>query len=290
MNAIAPSKGNAVAALQNLKAGLRNVISTIPSRSGDPFLRLLKDGQWVYGQENVEVEPGSRWAVNPLSIRHGYVSWTDYGEDSRKANEIVGEMMVPVNEPLFTRDQLSNTGWDWAQQIAMQLRCVSGEDVGTQVLYKVTSVGGMGAAQKLLTAIDAQLDADIDHPVAIVELLTDHYQHKRWGKTYTPVIEVRGWASLDGDMAAEEAEQAAPPRRRRTGKAEQAKAAPVEQAKTAPAEQEPAAKATDELDALRRQMQEEFEAKLASLGLGMPTTTAIGVEPTPTTPVRRRRS
>ena len=35
---------------------------------GKPLLRLLRDGIWVYGQENIEVQEGSHWAVNPMQL------------------------------------------------------------------------------------------------------------------------------------------------------------------------------------------------------------------------------
>src|SRR5690606_30092879 len=114
MNAIAPRASNAVASLSSLKSGLQNVASTIVTAGGDPFLRLLTDGTWVYGADNVEVQEGSLWALNPFSIMHGWVSWTDH--PGKQANEIVGEVMVPAGQPLPAQTELRDTGWPWTQQ------------------------------------------------------------------------------------------------------------------------------------------------------------------------------
>lgn len=216
-NAVANRAAGAIASLSSLKSGLQNVTSTIVARGGDPFLRLLTDGSWVYGADNVEVEEGSLWAVNPLSIQHGWVSWTDH--PGKQANEIVGEVMVPAGSPLPDMAGLRDTGWPWTQQLSIQVQCVSGEDTGTSVLYKTTSVGGTNAVKALLNKLMAQLDVDPTHPVPVIELLTDHYTHKKWGKTYTPVFEVRSWSSIDsvelepeGDAPADEpAEEVAEP-------------------------------------------------------------------------------
>jgi hypothetical protein len=40
--------------------------SRISMDAGDqPFLRLLKSGEWVYSADDVEVQEDSIWAVNP---------------------------------------------------------------------------------------------------------------------------------------------------------------------------------------------------------------------------------
>lgn len=298
MNALSPSTGStAVAALSKLKSDLRNVVSTIPARGGEPILRLLKDGSWVYGQDNVEVQDGSLWAVNPLSIRHGFVSWNDDAT-------IVGELMVPMGEPLPPRASLSETGFDWDQQLSCQLRCMSGEDIGTQTIYKVTSKGGLGALERLITALAMQIDADPEHPVPLVELTHDSYQHKKYGKVYVPVFEVRKWASLDGDgsnaaaqVAVAQAEAPAEPKQqqRRTRRASVPAAGTAEQRvadDTAHAERMNPAPVTAAVDPaeLRRQ---ELLAQLAALDAAKnpaPAGTAAAEQPEPGQPVRRRRA
>ena len=240
MNAIAP-RGNAstaVAALSSLKQGLQNVAATIVATGGDPFLRLLTDGTWCYGAENVEVQTDSLWAVNPYSLQHGWVSWTDH--PGKQANEIVGEVMVPMTSPLPPKTELQDTGWEWSQQLSIQLKCLTGEDVGTQVMYKTTSVGGMNAVKALIAKLMTQLDADPDNPVPVLTLDMDSYQHKKWGKTYTPIFDVKKWIALDAepdeqveaDEPAEEKTVAEAPKRTR-------RAAPQAEAKKP--EPEPAA-------------------------------------------------
>lgn len=216
----------AIGALAGLRQGLANVRQSIP-QTGDAFLRLLKDGGWVYGAENIEVEDGSTWAVNPLSLRHGWVSWTDH---KNQKNEVAGEVMVPMTAPLPLQTDLRDTGWKWDQQVAFQLKCMSGEDTGEQTLYKTVSVGGMNAVAKLVSDIMAQLDKDPEHPVPIVRLLSDSYLHKVYGKTYVPVFKIVGWATMtDAPEIVEDTPKAkpaaaavaeAPVRRRGSGAAE----------------------------------------------------------------------
>lgn len=228
----------AIASLGNLKAGLQNVTSTIVAAGGDPFLRIGSDGVWVYGAENVEVQDGSLWAANPLSLMHGFVAWTD--RPGKQANEVVGEVMVPMTSPLPPQMELADvSGPDnakWNQQLMMQLVCLSGEDKGQQVIYKTTSVGGMNAMKSLINSIMAQLEIDETTPVPALELLSDSYPHKKWGKTYVPILEVKKWLPMSN-----EAPEVASPE---TGKAEQAEAAKPSRKRAAAAEK-PAAKPAD---------------------------------------------
>ena len=88
---VATKKENtAVAALAGLKRGVQNVRQAIPTSSTVPILRMGTDGIWVYGQENIEVEDESRWAINPVSIMHGYVCWTNYPKEAKKEERTSG--------------------------------------------------------------------------------------------------------------------------------------------------------------------------------------------------------
>jgi hypothetical protein len=74
--------------------------------------------------------------------------------------------------------------------------------------------------QTLAVAIAQQVEKDQSKPVPVVRLKKEHYQHKSYGRIYTPVFEIVDWVGMDGerDEPAAEAEapaEAAPTRRRR---------------------------------------------------------------------------
>lgn len=260
-----------VANIAGLKHALVNVQSSIPSTGGDPFLRLLKDGAWVYGAENIEVEAKSRWAVNIFGLEHGWVAWTDFDKADRKPNEIVHERMVPMDQPLPQLDELPRTNWPYQQQLLMPLTCMTGEDRGVVVRYKTTSTGGLNAVRKVIGEVMAQLDRDPATPVPLLELNTDHYAHKTYGRTYVPVLDVVGWVAAADNMPTEaqvnDATQAGGPDAQVDAKPARRRAATGETAK--PAEDPVAAK--------RR----ELEAELATLKEPAPAADA---------PIRRRRN
>ena len=78
--------------------------------------------------------------------------------------------------------------------------------------FTTTSVGGKRAVQTLALELAQQVDKDQSKPVPIVRLSTDHYNHKSYGKIFTPVFELVEWVSMDGpeDAAAEATAEAAP--------------------------------------------------------------------------------
>ncbi len=177
--------------------------------AGTAIIKMDKTGHWVYGADQTEVDDDSTWAVNPFSFVHGFIAWGD--------GEVLGEKMVSVTQPLPELESAPpNAKKGWEQQVGMMIKCLSGEDKGLEARYTVTSVGGKRAIQALGVAIAEQIEKDQSKPVPVVKLKKDHYQHKSYGRIYTPVFEILDWVSMDGAPEAEVAAEEAPTRRRRS--------------------------------------------------------------------------
>ena len=180
---------------------------------GMVILKMDRTGHWIFGADQTEVESGSKWAVNPYSFIHGYIAWGD--------GAVLGEKMVSMTQPLPEVEAAppgASKGWE--QQIGVSLKCIDGDDAGMEARFTATSVGGKRAVQELALAVAAQVDKDQSKPVPVVTLGKDHYQHKSYGRIYTPVFDVVEWVSMDGKAnAAQEPEapaaEPAPARRRR---------------------------------------------------------------------------
>jgi len=178
-----------------MKAGIASSRLATPRTGGMNILRLLKEGVWAYGADTTQVEDGSLWCVNTYSAEHGFVCWSRY-EKGRK-DEVLGEKMVPVYEPKPSRPDPIN-GFEWADQRTFILKCMTGEDQNTQVIYKVTSIGGMNEVDALLASIEKQMEVEEAFVCPVVELLVDSYQHPKWGRTFIPVIKLHDWADING--------------------------------------------------------------------------------------------
>jgi hypothetical protein len=208
--------GSNLPSVQSLSSALRSVAADVGA-GGMVILKMDKTGHWVFGADQTEVEDDSIWAVNPFSFVHGYICW---GE-----GEVLGEKMVGVAEPLPELEPAPTAAKrGWEMQVGMTLACTSGEDEGMQARYSATSVGGKKAVQALAVAIAEQVDKDQTKPVPLVRLKKEHYQHKSYGRIYTPVFEVVKWVGLDAQPAEADIEDAvedeapaeeAPRRRRR---------------------------------------------------------------------------
>lgn len=198
-------------AVTSLSTALRNIEVDV-GPAGTAILKMDKTGHWVFGADQTEAEDGSKWAVNPFSFVHGFIAWGD--------GEVLGEKMVSVSQPLPELEPAppqSKKGWE--TQVGMSLKCISGEDAGLEARYSTTSVGGKRAVQTLAAAIAAQVEKDQSKPVPVVQLKKEHYQHKSYGRIYTPVFEVVEWVGMEGEASSTDDDETPPPaaaaRRRR---------------------------------------------------------------------------
>jgi len=71
-----PATGGALTSLAALQTALANVnTAAIIGRTGLPMMLFKRegDGTWGFGQRRTIPEEGSRWAVNPLTFKYGYI-------------------------------------------------------------------------------------------------------------------------------------------------------------------------------------------------------------------------
>ena len=190
-------------------AAIATAIKTVaaPAASaGSVILKMDKTGHWVFGADQTEVESDSKWAINPFSFVHGWIAWGD--------GVVLGERMAALTDPLpDTDDAPPNSARGWEKQVGFSLKCLTGEDKGLEARYTTTSVGGRRSFEALASAFANQVSTDESKPVPVVLLKKEHYQHKSYGRIYTPIFEIVEFMSMDGP----EEEAPAPTRRRRAG-------------------------------------------------------------------------
>jgi hypothetical protein len=201
--------------VKSLSTALRTIQAEV-GPTGVVIIKMDKTGHWVFGADQTEVEADSTWAVNPFSFVHGYIAWGD--------GEVLAEKMVSVSDPLPEMDDAppsAKRGWE--VQVGMSLKCLSGEDKGLEARYTTTSAGGKRGVQTLAVAIAEAVDKDQSKPVPVVLLKKEHYQHKSYGRIFTPLFDIQSWVGMDGEEPEVEPDtspvasaiDAAPARRRR---------------------------------------------------------------------------
>lgn len=190
--------------VNDLVAGLTKAVqSSETNNEGGSFLKMNKAGYWIYGSDDIETEDGSQWGVNPSSFATGFIAWGD--------SEVLGEEMASVMGDPIIKANLPDVGATWQQQVAMQLVCVSGEDKGEQVLFKSSSHGGRKRFNDFLQQVIAQLTSGNagDKVVPVIELDSDSYKHKSYGKIYQPIFSIKSWATQDATLETVDDEPAA---------------------------------------------------------------------------------
>lgn len=199
-------------ALDALRRNLGAVRSRLPATNTDPYLRLMKDGTWVFGADNALVKAGTAVAINPMAIQQGYVCWERKGEDEEGKNKMLGENMFGIGDDVPTKASMPDYGYPWKDQLSFDVMIIEGAHAGVSTSYKATSHGGMSAGKALLQAIEVRLASGTDDVLPIVELGASSYIHTRYGKTYVPEFIIVGWSTLEGDPRAvlASAEPAAP--------------------------------------------------------------------------------
>jgi len=201
--------------VKSLSTALRTIQAEV-GPTGVVIIKMDKTGHWVFGADQTEVEADSTWAVNPFSFVHGYIAWGD--------GDVLAEKMVSVSEPLPEMDDApAGAKRGWEVQVGMSIKCLTGEDKGLEARYTTTSAGGKRGVQTLAVAIAEQVDKDQTKPVPVVLLKKEHYQHKSYGRIFTPLFDIQSWVGMDGEEPEVEPDtspvasaiEAAPARRRR---------------------------------------------------------------------------
>ena len=210
MSNLVAFKSAGLPSVQSLSSALRVAAQQAAPTGGVVILKMDRTGHWVFGADQDEVEPGAKWAVNPFSFVHGFIAWGD--------GTVLAEKLVPMTEPLPETDAPppgASKGWE--MQVGMSLKCINGEDAGMEARFTATSVGGKRAVQALALSVADQADKDSSKIVPVIALGKDHYQHKSYGRIFTPVFEVKEWVSMDGpeEASAEDAPADSAPQRRR---------------------------------------------------------------------------
>lgn len=242
MNEVAtrPTTGFGLINREDLAKSLNNAAVSMPSVGGDhAYLKMLSKGRdsgtWVYGQEDTEVEPDSLWALNPTSIKHGYVAW-----DSNAGGPPVQEVMVPALMRLPSKDSLpvlpmgapdkksgKSEQLTYDNQMSIEAVCVSGEDEGVTIEYKQSSVGALKLFGKLVKLITAQVEKGDDIvPIGKWGYSTYPHTNKAYGEIYNPEFEIVEWRTVEDTSAPADKEPAKeePKRGRAAAPAEASKA------------------------------------------------------------------
>lgn len=202
MNANVPA--NLADTIRALQGAVSNVVRHIEASTepgGPPILSIDKVGRWNYGQDGLLVDNSSLAALDPTSLRHGWVAWKDSKPHS---------YMVSGFQPKPDKATLPSHGVDakgqpieYQETIEMHGVFVQGRDKGVSFRYNPSSTGGVRALRNLLVDLLRQAEADPAHLTPVVHLEVSSYNNKKYGGvTYVPILNIVGWAPTAKDVSA----------------------------------------------------------------------------------------
>jgi hypothetical protein len=209
--AVAPAPaGGALESLTALATVLNKIdTSAVAGRSGLPLLQFKSrenNGTWSFGQRRTLVEENSRWAINPTTFKWGYIT---FDNDNKPT-----ERLVSISQPKPDITQLPDMGSKWQEEWGVNMKCLDGTDAGTEVAFKISTVGGVQAVAGLIDAVRDRLNGG-QHGgkvAPILRLEKDSYQNPQYGKTWFPVLAIVDWMPLSGPAPAPEPASPPPPK------------------------------------------------------------------------------
>lgn len=166
------------------------------------FIKMDKQGNWIYGEDDDEVDPDDEFIIHPFSYQYGCVAFSDNQFVDEKLVSAFSDDPIPLAEDLekeFPIDKIQNgDGWKPQHGIIMQAK-----DGGPRIVYKSSSVGGIRALEKLIGTVGNRMSDNPESLFPVVTLDSTSYKHKKYGKIYTPVINVIGWCKNDTNTVVE---------------------------------------------------------------------------------------
>ena len=194
--------GHQLPSREKLAEALSGFAAAKNTLTGKALLKLTKQGIWVFGIDNEVLPSGTHLIANPASLASGYIAWW--------MGKIEGEIMqplsmgpvdatklAPVNSGGVPPGKKEASGRGWESQASVDL--MTQDKTPLNLIYKASSLGGMKTLLGLAGDIVVGMQEHPDHVYPVIEVSQDSYQHKEWGKVYTPLLAIVGWLDAEGN-------------------------------------------------------------------------------------------
>jgi hypothetical protein len=185
-------------------------------QSDDPFADLVREegsrsirgsllrfnkGDWLIGQDDTEVPPGTQFVANIPELLRGWVRW----QDKKPTDHIMGKVYDRFQMP--RRDELGDldkSQWEtdvngrerdpWQKTYYLLLK---GTEKNSDELYTfaASSKGGIDAVLALCDAYSRGKRKQVGEVLPVIALSGSSYQHpnRELGRVKTPEFKLVGW-------------------------------------------------------------------------------------------------
>jgi hypothetical protein len=169
---------------------------------GAPFARFSKQGEYEISDTET-IPAGTRCVAHADEIEFGWRKWQDNKVVATRAGRVADCYVPPKRSDLGHTDE---SQWEiqddgsrrdpWQSYASVPLTRL---DTGESYKFSVSSKGGLRAINGLTRVYGRRVQAKGDAAgLPIVELRSDSYKHKQYGKIFFRVLHVVGWTDASG--------------------------------------------------------------------------------------------
>lgn len=169
------------------------------------LLKFTRYGEWIAGQDEEEIDAGTRYIPIMDELLIGWQKW----EDGKPAEQHMGKLsegfrpakrseLGDDDEATWERDDKGNPKDPWQLTNMLILKAEDSDRIYT---YSPSSRGGLSALGELCGQFGKMIRQKPDQ-YPIIELQTSSYKHEKYGKTFIPVLKVVGWTTKDAALDA----------------------------------------------------------------------------------------
>jgi hypothetical protein len=167
--------------------------------------KLLKfsKGDWLAGEDNEEIEPGTKFVCNMDQLTVGWVKWVDNKPEQQIMGLLVEAYVPPKRETLGDHDPAAwevdmqgkpRDPWQFTNYVIMKEPGKDGSDDDNLYTFATSSKGGLNAMVSLCKAYGKEMRQKPDQ-YPIVQIGIDKYDHpnRELGSIKVPTFKVVGW-------------------------------------------------------------------------------------------------
>jgi hypothetical protein len=189
---------NEVSETQTMRDPYAEYADEVSSRPFDgDLLRFTKHGEYKAGQEQYEIEEGTRMILFLPGMKRGWVKW----DDGMPVQHIMGLVSERFKAPKRSElDDLDEDEWPelngrpidpWQTTNHLPMCDVE----GNVYTFITSSKGGLSAVGQVSDVYSRRKRMHPDE-IPVVELLSRSYVHKQFGETFAPVFKIIGWTQV----------------------------------------------------------------------------------------------
>ena len=172
-------------------------------------------GEYTYGAQNETLELGTQLVVNMLEMQRGWVCWIGGKPFDTIMHRLLDDVPLLAEEDLpdYTAKYVDDEEDGWSQQVSVPMALL---DDGSELEFKISSVSGIRAMQKLAkefgTKCQLNVDKDGNFKMPVIEIGSDQFELKKKKGVfkYAPTFKIVDWLSIAemNAMMAQAAEEA----------------------------------------------------------------------------------